>query len=849
MTRNKEDHGDLRSVVQKLSEAVARADKDDLAGLAKMHTWCEVLANPQGASGAPVPADVREAAKQAAGLLEAIILGEAEDPGSTLSSLGACVASIELLAQANAAPPEAAAVSSEGDNPSPEEIAEKLSHVFEDPEPEPVTKPKPKSQPKPLPKPKTEAPVAAEMQAPESSVPPQAAAESVKGGTPKQSSPATEPAYEQVPLVIEVKELEFVKGFVEEALEHIESIETAVLEVERAPEDSGNIDNLFRPFHTIKGMAGFLNLRDINCLTHEVETLLDQGRRGLRPITPGLIDLILDVVDILKAQIAAVGTFVQDPKEEPIPQPPISQMIEKLRAVVAGRLEPDARQPQGGGPGRKVGENLVEQGACAKEVVDFALAAQQSQPVKKTGELVIEMGAATPRQVNQALRAQKPEAAPAKTAGGDQSVRIDTAKLDGLVEMVGELVIAQTQVSANPIIATDPRLGKDAAQVTKIVRDVQEVAMAMRMIPIGSTFQKMARLVRDVSRKAGKNVELHISGEETELDKNVIQQINDPLVHMVRNAVDHGVEAPAARAAAGKPETGSVYLSAFHQGGNIVIEIRDDGKGLDPKRLIAKGKEKGLISPDEELTDQQAYHLIFAPGFSMAEKVTDISGRGVGMDVVRRNIEQLRGKVDIHSTLGQGTTFAIRLPLTLAIIDGMVIQVGVERFIIPTIAIEQALRPVRSQISTIQQKGEVLAVRGRLIPLIQLGDLFGLSDRCDPCGSMVVIAHCEGRQIGLVVSELIGQQQVVIKTLGERFQGLKGISGAAILGDGRVGLILEMSGVAAAYRESVGNHTLPGLGRTEKSVTPSFSGEEAGERADEPEMAEVQELELAGVGG
>ena len=461
--------------------------------------------------------------------------------------------------------------------------------------------------------------------------------------------------------------------------------------------------------------------------------------------------------------------------------------------------------PTAGGPDGKVGENLVEQRAVPKEVVDFALQRQENDtPDKKTGEILVDMKAATPKQVSQAIRAQKEpskEPAAAGKPSGDQSVRIDTAKLDALVDMVGELVIAQTQVGADSAVLSEEKLNKNVNQVTKIVRDVQEVAMAMRMIPIGATFQKMARLVRDVSRKAGKKVDLVISGEETELDKNVIQQIGDPLVHMVRNAVDHGVESPEERAVAGKPEVGTVHLSAFHHGGNIVIEIRDDGKGLDREKLIAKGIEKGIVKPGEELTDEQAYALVFAAGFSTAAKVTAISGRGVGMDVVRRNIEQLRGRVDITSELGKGSVFSIRLPLTLAIIDGMIVRVAKERFIIQTVTLEQSLRPKPGQITTVQNRGEVLNVRGRLIPLIQLGSLFGLTDRVDPCEAMVVIAQYEGGQVGLVVDELLGQQQVVIKSLGKRFEKLRGISGAAILGDGRIGLIIELSGLVAAHHD------------------------------------------------
>jgi two-component system chemotaxis sensor kinase CheA len=681
--------------------------------------------------------------------------------------------------------------------------------------------------------PVTEAPAAEIIETPATTQPlaaePEAKVEPPPAEAAKAEPASEEPPYEQVPQKIDAKEMEFIKGFLEEASEHIQAIEAALLEVERSPEDKNSIDNLFRPFHTIKGMAGFLNLRDIMCLTHEAETLMDQARKGKRQVNAGLIDVVFDVVDILKAQLKGISAYLAGPAGDDVYQPPVAEMIAKLRGVISGRIEPGAREPAAGSATNKVGENLVEQGACAKEIVDIALEAQHKEASgKKTGEILIDMGATTPKQVSQAIRPQNQKRSgasmPAAAAGaGDQSVRIDTSKLDSLVDMVGELVIAQTLVGASSKIATDIKLAKDVDQVGKIVRNVQELAMSMRMMPIGPTFQKMARVIRDTARKAGKQVELIITGEDTELDKNVIQLIGDPLIHMVRNAVDHGVELPEVRRAAGKSEVGNVYLRASHQGGNIAIEVEDDGKGLDPKVLIAKGIEKGLVQPGEELTDQQAFALVFAPGFSTAAQVTDISGRGVGMDVVRRNIEHLRGKVEISSTLGKGSVFTIRLPLTLAIIDGMVIKVGEERFIIPTISIEQALRPTADKITSVQHRGEVLNVRGRLIPLIQLGMLFHLTGRVNPTEAMVVIAHCEGRQVGLVVSELIGQQQVVIKTLGHRFEGLRGVAGAAILGDGRVGLILEISGLAAAHAAS---RTPVGSTETERPAPAAAKSEE-----------------------
>jgi len=779
------------ALIERLSQTVRRIDQDDLSGLAKMHGWCQALAERCAETGDTSGA-LSARARALLGQLEALILGEVEDAGQAFAAVAAAVSEL-----AGSAAPDSA---------GREEVEAKLARVFD------------------------EQPVAA--QTPD-------AAKAGSGAATDQGQPAGSQAYEpyeQLPLTLKPEDLEFIKGFVEESREHVEAIEAAVLEVEAAPDDTAKINDLFRPFHTIKGMAGFLNLRDIQCLTHEVETLLDQGRKGQRQITSGLIDLIFEVVDILKVQIASLSEWVASPQGDVVPQPPVVEMIERLRAVISGQVEPEPRQPAVGSAALKTGENLVEQGAVPQAVVDFALQRQQAGGrAKKLGQVLVDMRAATPKQVSQAIRAQvqpRREAAEgaAPAAGtrrtvGEQTIRIDTAKLDLLVDWVGELVIAQSLVSASPQVTADTKLAKDVSLISKIVREVQEVAMAMRMVPIGPTFQKMARLVRDVARKAGKQVNLTISGEDTELDKTVIQHIHDPLVHMVRNAVDHGIESPAERRAAGKPECGQIHLAASHQGGNIVIEISDDGKGLDADALVVKAIEKGLIGPDEELNEQQAYALIFAPGFSTATQVTDISGRGVGMDVVRRNIEQLRGKVEISSKKGHGATFAIHLPLTLAIIDGMIIRVGGERFIIPTIAVEQFMRPRAEQISIVQQRGEILNVRGRLVPLVQLGELFDLTGRIAPWEAMVVIARCEEGQIGLVVEELIGQQQVVIKPLGERFRHVRGISGAAILGDGRVGLILEMSGLAAAHAEQVAvRHSAGPASDTARDQPPEPSG-------------------------
>jgi len=325
--------------------------------------------------------------------------------------------------------------------------------------------------------------------------------------------------------------------------------------------------------------------------------------------------------------------------------------------------------------------------------------------------------------------------------------------------------------------------------------------MSLRLVPISGTFRKMTRLVRDLAAQQQKQVQLITDGEETELDRTIVEELSDPLIHMIRNSIDHGIESPAAREAQGKPALGTIRLSAAHQRGGIVINLEDDGKGLDRDRIVAKARERGLIKFDATPTEEETLALIFAPGFSTAEKVTDVSGRGVGMDVVRRNIEKLRGKIEIRSVAGQGTTFTIVLPLTLAIIDGMLVGVGEDRYIIPTLSVRESFRPRPGMVSTIQERGEVVSVRGRLTPLLRLGPHLGTAYRAvDPTEGIIVVVESGDATRGLLVDELLGKQEVVIKNLGETFRRQDLLAGAAILGDGRVGLILDVDTLVNGHR-------------------------------------------------
>ena len=385
---------------------------------------------------------------------------------------------------------------------------------------------------------------------------------------------------------------------------------------------------------------------------------------------------------------------------------------------------------------------------------------------------------------------------------------MDAARLDLLVDTIGELVIAESMVIQSPEFqnVSSPQLARHLSLLDKITRELQEMGMSLRMVPLRSTFQKMARLVRDVAKKANKAVDFVMMGEDTELDKTVVDKISDPLVHMVRNAVDHGLEKDAStRVKAGKRPEGRVELRAFHRGGSIYIEIEDDGHGLDREAIVAKAIERGLMKEGDTLTDRETWNLIFLPGFSTAKKITDVSGRGVGMDVVRKNIEALRGQIEIQTEKGKGTIFSMRLPLTLAIIDGMVVRVGRERYILPTLSIVTSLRPQRSELNSVVGQSEMLSLQGGLFPLFRLSRLFKTPAALeDPTEGTVIIVEDEGKQTGLLVDEILGQQQIVIKSLGDMFKGVAGVAGGAIMPDGKVGLILDVGGLVKLALEDAG---------------------------------------------
>ena len=413
---------------------------------------------------------------------------------------------------------------------------------------------------------------------------------------------------------------------------------------------------------------------------------------------------------------------------------------------------------------------------------------------------------AAPTQAAAPQAAPRPDAPKAETSvsglGDSGSIRVSVEKIDELMNTVGELVITQAMLSQLGSHFDGPEAEKlrgGLAQLERNMRELQESVMRVRMLPISFVFSRFPRMVRDLAQRLGKQIELKLTGEQTELDKTVLEKIGDPLVHLVRNCIDHGIESPEARVTAGKSAEGTVHLDAYHRGGNIAVEVSDDGGGLDQERILAKARARGLVGPNDTLTDSEVYELIFLPGFSTAEKTTDLSGRGVGMDVVRRNVKELGGKVDVRSEPGRGSRFTITLPLTLAIVDGQSVAVGTETYIVPLISIVESMQLKATGVTRLSGHSEVLSFRGDYLPIIRLHELFGVEPRSRALHEgLVVVAEGDGRRVGLFVDDLLGQQQVVIKSLEANYGHIEGVSGATILGDGSVALILDVPGLIRA---------------------------------------------------
>lgn len=551
-------------------------------------------------------------------------------------------------------------------------------------------------------------------------------------------------------------EKELKSGFLEEATQLLTETEKCFLDLETSPKDSTVLDKIFRLAHNLKGSAKAVGFDGLGEFAHEFETYLLKVKVGDIQADGACVSLLLrcndhivQMVDRLKAD--------GDAKTDS------THLLQELRNGAAPLAEK--------APAREPDETNFENSHAETD----------SGMTSAFVPLVFDV-AASP-----AAESVKP------AASTDEGIRVSIARLEKLLNFVGEMVILQTVLKEQANLNSSSLLRKTVHQLGKVTKEVQDISMSLRMVPLRQTFQKMQRIVRDTSADLEKKVNLVLLGEDTELDKTVLEKLGDPLVHLIRNGVDHGIESPEVRIRSGKPPVGQLTLNAYHQSGSLILEVRDDGAGLDPNRLRAKAIEKGILKAGEKIEDREAYQLIFHSGFSTKTVVSDVSGRGVGMDVVKTNIELIQGDIQIETELGKGTCFKIRLPLTMAIIDAMIVRTNEERFIIPLSHVHESVRPTEADIHFVSGMGELFSLRGETLPLYRLSHLLASRTAARPACEGIAIVVRSGRQpFAILVDDIIGQSQVVIKQLGREHQNLKGFSGSAILGDGRPALILEL---------------------------------------------------------
>ncbi len=632
---------------------------------------------------------------------------------------------------------------------------------------------------------------------------------------------------------------DFYSTFFEEAEELLGDMEAHLLALDVDNPDMEQLNAIFRAAHSIKGGAGTFGFEALQRTTHLLENLLDYTRRGELTLRRDIVDTFLEAKDMLHDQLDAYRQGVE-PDAEAMAR--ICEVLRKLAleeigepagdAVTTAAAATPAAPPAGGGAGQPLSvallgvsesdrkllieelgqlgdvletrgeddryEVLMQSTASADDIEAVMCFIVEPEQLDIRGispeQLPVPVKAPEPPPKAETKSAARP-AADSRDSGANSSIRVPVAKVDHIINLVGELIITQSmlnQVVEDSEVTGDGGFASGLSLLQRTARDLQEAVMSVRMVPMDYVFSRFPRLVRDLAGKLGKDVELITEGKSTELDKSLTERIIDPLTHLVRNSLDHGLETPELRAAAGKPATGRLTLSAQHQGGNILIEVSDDGAGLDRERILAKARSNGLQVSDN-MSDEEVWQLIFAPGFSTAEAVSDVSGRGVGMDVVKRNIQAMGGHVDVLSEAGQGTRTRIVLPLTLAILDGMSVRAGEETFILPVSAVIESLQPRADDLYTMAGGDVLLKVREDYLPLVALHHAMEVSGAVtDPTSAIVVIVQGEGRRYALLVDELVGQQQVVVKNLETNYRKVPGVSAATILGDGSVALILDI---------------------------------------------------------
>ncbi len=631
---------------------------------------------------------------------------------------------------------------------------------------------------------------------------------------------------------------EVIGEFLVESGEGLDALDQAFVELEHDPKDAGNLAFVFRTIHSIKGASGFLGFQNLEKVTHSAENLLSQLRDATLLLTPEITTVLLLAVDAVRQMLLNIEQSGADGDADHsdliLAMEALSRRPEvSTESKVLNSQEPSTSQvatsDQDGSDDsgetvylennedKSVGELLIEAGKAQPEDVQAALQAQLAGDPRHVGEILVEKGALDSSDVVEALNTQRKESGPAVN---NSTIRIDVALIDRLMNLVGELVLARNQVLQFTANQPDSALVETTQRLNLITTELQAGVMKTRMQPIGNVWSKFPRVVRDLSLSVGKKVKLYMEGAETELDKTIIEAVKDPLTHLVRNAIDHGIEAPEMRAAAGKPSEGTLSLRAFHEGGHVNIEISDDGSGIDSERIKAKAVSSGLISSEQaaKLSERDASALIFLPGLTTASAVTNISGRGVGMDVVKTNIEKIGGVMDIHSVRGVGTTFRIKIPLTLAIIPALIVTTADNRYLIPQVNLVELVRLEADQaLSSIEKihNAPVVRLRDRLLPLVDLADVLKTPKKNQiPPTSLegegqgegvldttfkpinIVVLQADDNQFGLIVDEVLDTEEIVVKPLGRQTKNIPAFAGATIMGDGRVALIIDVMGLA-----------------------------------------------------
>jgi len=612
---------------------------------------------------------------------------------------------------------------------------------------------------------------------------------------------------------------EIVGEFLMESHENLDQIDRDLVSLEQEPDSRDLISRIFRAIHTIKGTSGFLAFSRLETLAHAGESLLSKLRDGVQPVTPATITVLLATIDGVRSLLSSIeeNGSENDVDVESI----IAQVHAQMNAgeaaapaEAAPAAEAEAAAPAAAaeetpvpleetpvrpapepveGQRRPLGEMLVESGAAHPSDVGSALQQQIEGDERKLGTILLEEGKAQPAAVSEALQAQTP-----KRSIADSAIRVDVDLLDTLLNMVGELVLARNQLVRGVMEIGDATLVRSAQRLGMITSELQEGIMKTRMQPIEHIWSKLPRVVRDLSNSLDKQVQLVMQGKETELDRSLLEAVKDPLTHLVRNAVDHGIEEPERRIASGKGPEGTLTLRAYHEGGHVAVEVADDGAGLNVERIAQKAVENGLLRKDQipNMDKRDIMAMVFQPGFSTAAKVTNVSGRGVGMDVVKTNIENIGGAVSVDSTPGEGTVWRLTIPLTLAIIQALTVDCGDQRYVVPQVAVLELVF-IDGQSTKIEYASgaPVYRLRGKLLPLVRLDRALGLEVGTDQ-GVYIMVLQADGRRFGLVVDRVLNTEEVVVKALNSRFKDIGLYAGATILGDGKVGLILDVSSLA-----------------------------------------------------